>query len=96
MKPKRRQFPALASTAGAWFPFLKAGARLNQESSSPQGNFARATGTAPMQLFDGTSLTGWRMQGPAQWRVDSGELLGSCEASGVGGWLRSAASRTLC
>jgi hypothetical protein len=91
MKPNRRQFLALASTAGAWFPFLKAGARLKQGSSSPaasaeQSNLARATGTAPMSLFDGTSLTGWRMQGPAQWRVESGELLGSCDASG-GGWL---------
>lgn len=90
MKPNRRQFLALASTAGAGFPFLQAGAKLQQASSpaisAGQGNIARTTGLSPLSLFDGASLTGWRIQGPAQWRVENGELLGSCETRG-GGWL---------
>src|ERR1700678_2205630 len=89
MKPNRRQFLALASTAGAWVPLSQAAARLEQGSpsvSAAQGNLGRSSGSAPLSLFDGTSLTGWRRQGPAQWRVENGELLGSCDAPG-GGWL---------
>ena len=89
MKPSRRQFLALASTAGAWVPFSQAGVKLEQGSpfiGAAQANLGRTSGSAPLSLFDGTSLTGWRKQGPAQWRVENGELLGSCDSSG-GGWL---------
>src|SRR5580698_757298 len=91
MKANRRQFLALASTAGAWVPFSQAAAKLEDGSPSvgaAQANLARTNGSAPQSLFDGSSLTGWRKQGPAQWRVESGELLGSCDALG-GGWLET-------
>jgi Domain of Unknown Function (DUF1080)/FG-GAP-like repeat len=91
MKPNRRQFLALASTAGAWVPLAQAAAKLEPSSLSPamgagQGNITKTSASAPLSLFDGTSLSGWRVQGPAQWRVENGALLGSCDASG-GGWL---------
>ncbi len=87
MKPSRRQFLALASTAGAWVPFSQAASKLEQgsPSTSGQASIARNGGSAPLSLFDGTSLSGWRKQGPAQWS-ERGELLGSCDAPG-GGWL---------
>jgi hypothetical protein len=89
MKPNRRQFLALASTAGAWVPLAQAAARLEPGSLPPSagpGNLGGTSGSAPVSLFDGNSLSGWRKQGPAQWRVENGELLGSCDAPG-GGWL---------
>src|SRR5271156_1691991 len=89
MKPNRRQFLALASTAGAWVPLAQAAARLEPGSPPPsagQRNVGSTSGSAPLSLFDGNSLSGWRKQGPAQWRVENGELLGSCDAPG-GGWL---------
>ena len=89
MKPNRREFLALASSAGAWVPLAQAAAKLEPSSpsiSAAQDNLARSRSSAPLSLFDGSSLTGWRIQGPAQWRVENGELLGSCDAPG-GGWL---------
>jgi hypothetical protein len=88
MKPSRRQFLALASTAGAWVPLAQAADRVQQASLPARAlqAAARSSGSPPLSLFDGTSLTGWRKQGPAQWQVENGELLGSPGASG-GGWL---------
>src|SRR4051794_13970471 len=40
----------------------------------------------PASLFDGTSLKGWHSSGPASWRVEHGEIVGSANA-GTGGWL---------
>jgi hypothetical protein len=91
MKPNRRQFLALATTAGAWVPLSQAAAKLEPGSpliSAGQGHMAKTTGSAPVTIFDGTSLSGWRTQGPAQWSVDNGALLGACDAPG-GGWLKS-------
>jgi Domain of Unknown Function (DUF1080)/FG-GAP-like repeat len=88
MKPNRRQFLAFASTVGAWLSIFKAGARLKAPAlpaaAVSTGNVTPAT--APVQLFDGNSLAGWRMHGPAKWSVENGELMGSCEAA-AGGWL---------
>lgn len=86
MKTNRRQFLELASTAGAWFPFWKSGAELQEGSPPRTTSRGRATASSFLPLLDGTGLDGWRVQGPARWRVENGELLGSCDAAG-GGWL---------
>lgn len=90
MKTNRRQFLELASTAGAWFPFWKSAAKV-QEGSSSDGsvgpaNRGRTASATHVPLFDGTSLKGWHVLGPSRWQVENGELLGSCDAA-EGGWL---------
>jgi len=37
------------------------------------------------RLFDGKTLAGWHVLGPASWRAEKGEIVGS--ASGGAGWL---------
>ncbi len=37
--------------------------------------------------FNGSTLAGWHIQGPADWRVKHGEIVGSINAGGAGGWL---------
>ena len=91
MKTNRRQFLELASTAGAWFPFWKSAAKVQEGSSSSDGsvgpaNRGRTASATHVPLFDGTSLKGWRVLGPARWQVENGELLGSCDVA-EGGWL---------
>ena len=91
MKTNRRQFLELASTAGAWFPFWKSAAKVQEGSSSSDGsvgpaNRGRTASATHLPLFDGTSLKGWHVLGPARWQVENGELLGSCDAA-EGGWL---------
>jgi hypothetical protein len=41
--------------------------------------------TAASSVFDGSSLKGWHTMGPAKWRVERGEIVGS--AGAAPGWL---------
>jgi hypothetical protein len=45
---------------------------------------ASDSGTAA--LFDGKSLSGWHVQGGADWRVANGAIVGAAK-NGAGGWL---------
>ena len=40
----------------------------------------------PSRIFDGKSLSGWHVQGRADWRAAGGQLAGTAKGSG-GGWL---------
>src|SRR5262245_3870171 len=41
----------------------------------------------PDVVFKGSSLTGWRTLGQAEWRAQNGEVVGTARAGGNGGWL---------
>lgn len=58
-----------------WFAVAMAVVALSA-SSTAQGPHSDTT-----KVFNGTSLTGWRPQGGAQWRVASGEIVGSATAT---------------
>lgn len=42
---------------------------------------------APDATFTGSSLTGWRPLGQADWRAENGEIIGTPKAGTAGGWL---------
>jgi hypothetical protein len=41
----------------------------------------------PDATFKGSTLTGWRTLGQAQWRAENGEIVGRAAPGGTGGWL---------
>ena len=53
----------------------------------------RAQGTqnpaefAPDGAVKGSTLTGWKVVGDADWKAQNGELIGTAKAGGAGGWL---------
>jgi FG-GAP repeat len=85
MRTNRRQFLELASAAGAAFPFTAANTLAQQ--FSPIETINKRAGTSasagPLRPFDGSSLKGWHVHGPATWSAAGGELL----AHGPEGWL---------
>jgi hypothetical protein len=42
---------------------------------------------AQTPAFNGTTLAGWHVLGPAGWRVEKGEIVGSAKAGVAAGWL---------
>jgi hypothetical protein len=43
----------------------------------------------PDETFTGSSLARWRVLGPAAWRAQDGEIVGTAKTTGGGGWLVS-------
>src|SRR5690242_7131534 len=41
----------------------------------------------PDGSIEGSSLSGWRPWGQAEWKVTDGELTGTAKPGGAGGWL---------
>jgi hypothetical protein len=78
---KKQTLRAIAGAAGMALAILLA---MISKNSKPA--FAAAATTGPRPAFDGKTLSGWRQQGQATWKVDKGEIAGTVQG-GSGGWL---------
>src|SRR5580693_1648812 len=51
------------------------------------GVFAASKEFLPDVVFKGSTLTGWHPVGQADWRAETGEIIGTARPGGSGGWL---------
>ena len=50
-------------------------------------SYASPGSASQSPAFNGTTLAGWHVLGPAGWRVEKGEIVGSAKAGVAAGWL---------
>jgi len=63
------------------------GVLLLASTAAAQNNRSPIPDFAPDYHFQGSQLTGWRTVGQATWRAQNGEIIGTANAGGGGGWV---------
>ncbi len=80
---KKRWLLVLVGVAGLGLSIALAMQRNNSETATEDSPVPETSKAA----FDGKTLAGWHPQGQATWRVEHGEVAGTVQQGGSGGWL---------